>query len=381
MGTMLQRLMTQQAQLRWGILGSANIARKNWKAIWNSQNGRVSAVASRNPGKSRQFIESCQAHAPFEPTPRALGSYEELLAARDVDAVYIPLPTGVRAEWVKKAAAAGKHVVCEKPCATSSAELQEMLDACRNHGVQFLDGVMFMHSRRLEKMREVLDDGKTIGPVRRITSAFSFFGGEEFLATNIRARSEMEPFGCLGDLGWYCIRFALWTMKWELPHTVYARALSERKHPESASPVPIDFSAELHFNDEVTSGFFCSFRVETEQWAMVSGERGQVWVPDFVLPFSGNRIAFQTSNPTFSVKGCDFEMQPNSRRWEVEETSHSQTDSQETNLFRSFAAQVGSGTMEPRWPEIALKTQQVMEACFKSAAAGGQPVQLQAEPA
>ena len=95
--------------LRWGILGAANIARKNWKAIWNSKNGCVTAVASRDLQRSQSFINECQAQAPFRPAPRALGSYEELLAAPDVDAVYIPLPTGIRGHWVKRAAEAGKH--------------------------------------------------------------------------------------------------------------------------------------------------------------------------------------------------------------------------------------------------------------------------------
>jgi predicted dehydrogenase len=79
--------------LRWGILGCANIARKNWKAIWNSSNGRITAVASRDLDRSRRFIQECQADAPFGPAPRPVGRYEELLAANDVDAVYIPLPS------------------------------------------------------------------------------------------------------------------------------------------------------------------------------------------------------------------------------------------------------------------------------------------------
>src|SRR5687767_12355322 len=102
--------------IRWGILGTANIARKNWKAIRNSGNGLLTAVASRELGRSRQFIAECQAAAPHPEPPRALGSYDELIRAKDVDALYIPLPTGLRKEWVLRAAAAGKHVVCEKPC-------------------------------------------------------------------------------------------------------------------------------------------------------------------------------------------------------------------------------------------------------------------------
>src|ERR1022692_1550508 len=101
----------EEPLLRWGILGCANIARKNWKGIWNSNNGRISAVASRTLERSRSFIAECQTHAPFQPAPRALGSYEELLTATDVDAVYIPLPTAIRGQWVKRAAECGKHVV------------------------------------------------------------------------------------------------------------------------------------------------------------------------------------------------------------------------------------------------------------------------------
>src|SRR5712671_1223257 len=175
-----------QPKLRWGILSAAEIARKNWRAIFNSGNGVVTAVASRDPHRSRDFIARCQREASFEQMPRALGSYEELIAARDVDAVYVPAPTGVRKQWVIRAAEAGKHIVCEKPCAPTLGDLREMLDACRRHRVQFMDGVMFMHSRRFERIREVLADGQTIGPLRRLASAFSFGAEPEFFTTNIR---------------------------------------------------------------------------------------------------------------------------------------------------------------------------------------------------
>ncbi len=360
--------------LRWGILGAANIAQKNWKAIWNSGNGRVVAVASRDIQRSRRFIDDCQSEAPFNPVPRALRSYEELLAATDIDAVYLPLPTGVRGQWVKRAAESGKHVVCEKPCATSMAELTEMIETCRRHRLQFMDGVMFMHSRRLERLRELLDDGHTLGRIRRITSAFSFRATDEFFASNIRAQSELEPYGALGDLGWYCIRFALWGMDWKLPEQVTGRVLSEFKHPSGRFAVPTEFSAELFFDGHVTSSFYCSFLTETEQWAVVSGDRGHVRMLDFVLPFAGKKICFETGNPVFQVRGCDFQMQPNARRWEIEESSHGDPTAQESRMFSHFAEQVYSGTLNPLWPEMALKTQQVMEACSKSARLEGRPV-------
>src|SRR5689334_14294825 len=121
-------------RLRWGILGAADIARKNWKAI-REAGDVVVAVASRDGERARRFIAECQTDTPFDSTPEALGSYDSLLARSDIDAVYIPLPTGVRKEWVLRAANAGKHVVCEKPCAPNVGELRDLLEACRRNKV------------------------------------------------------------------------------------------------------------------------------------------------------------------------------------------------------------------------------------------------------
>src|SRR5205823_9933704 len=106
----------------------------------------------------------------------------------------------------------GKHILCEKPCGASSADVRAMLDACRTSKVQFMDGVMFMHSQRLALMRQVLDDRQSVGNILRIASQFSFKGSDDFLEQNIRVSGALEPLGCLGDLGWYNIRFSLWAM-------------------------------------------------------------------------------------------------------------------------------------------------------------------------
>jgi predicted dehydrogenase len=254
---------TRTSIVRWGILGTAEIARKNWQAILNSGNGLVTAVASREISRAEQFIDDCQHYAPFIERPAALHSYEDLLTSADVDAVYIPLPTGVRKEWVIRAAMAGKHVVCEKPCAVSLDDLQEMTDACRENGVQFMDGVMYMHSQRMAKMRAVLDDPKSVGTLRRLTAQFSFNAPPEFFTGNIRSHSSMEPHGCLGDLGWYCTRFFLWAMNWQMPEKVVGRLLATHSRAGSPKPVPTQFSAEFFFKDGPTASYYVSF--ETEQ--------------------------------------------------------------------------------------------------------------------
>ena len=361
---------------RWGILGTAQIARKNWKAIRNSKNGIITAVASRDQDRSRRFIEECQAEAPFGTAPRSIGSYGELIAAQDVDAVYIPLPTGLRKEWVIRAAEARKHVVCEKPCAISVDDLAEMVEACRRSGVQFMDGVMFMHGRRLERVREVLDDGKTIGRLRRISTAFSFKAPDKFFTSNIRAQSKLEPFGCVGDLGWYCIRFALWAVNWKLPRRVAGRILSATAPQNGQMPVPTEFSGELFFEDGISSNFYCSFTTELQQWVNISGTLGCLQISDFVVPFFGSETGFETSNSVFQADGCDFNVEPHTRHWAVNEYSNSHPSAQETNLFRHFAEQSQSGSLNSAWPEMALKSQRVMQACLASAHLDGRTVDI-----
>jgi predicted dehydrogenase len=352
---------------RWGILGTANIARKNWKAIRNSGNSRLVAVASRSKDRAQQFIDDCQANVAYDPAPRACGGYEDLLRRDDVDAVYIPLPTGIRKEWVIRAAEAGKHVLCEKPCGVNADDVREMLHTCRRNRVQFMDAVMFMHSARMAQIREILDDGSSIGQLSRIATQFTFLGGEEFFQQNIRASSQLEPLGCLGDLGWYTIRFALWVMNYQLPERVSGHLLAERGRPDSCSPVPIDFSGELLFAGGISAGFYCSFITEIQQWANVSGAKGHLHVTDFVLPWYGSELTFAVTNPLYDVRGCDFNMQNRTRRVTVAEYSNSFAPSQESNMIRHFADHVLSRQIDESWGEIALKTQQVLDACLASA--------------
>jgi len=361
---------------RWGILSTAGIARKNWQAIRNSANGTVVAVASRSAEKAQAFIDECMSTVPFPVAPEAVASYEALLQRDDIDAVYVPLPTGVRKEWVIKAAEAGKHVMCEKPCAINHADLEEMTAACAKNNVQFMDGIMYMHSARLDAVREVLDDGESIGQIKRIAMGFSFCAPDDFLKGNIRVHSGLEPQGCLGDLGWYTIRFALWTLNFAMPERLSARMISGYGREDSPDKVPTEFSAELFFPGGVTACFYNSFVTEHQQWVNVSGTKGHLVIPDFVLPFYDSEVAFDVHNPAFEVNGCQFDMERHSRRVGVAEFANNHPDAQETKLFRNFAALALSGKPDNRWADYALKTQRIMDACLESARDDGKMVRI-----
>lgn len=365
-----------RTRLRWGILGTANVARKNWRALQLAGNTTVTAVASRDVERARRFVDECQAEVPFPVPPSAFGSYAELIASPEVDAVYCPLPTGLRKEWVLRAAAAGKHVICEKPCAPSAADLREMLDACRRHGVQFMDGVMFVHSRRTARLLEVVNDGTSIGEVRRIATQFTFRAPDDFAAVNIRGQAHLEPQGCVGDLGWYCIRLSLVVLGGRTPDFVTARCLNRIAGPDGRSSVPAELSAELHYPGGVTSSFYCSFLAGLQQWASISGTLGHLHIADYILPHVGDELGFEVGQPEFHVNGCEFRMEPNLRRYSVPERSHGGEVAPETNLFRNFSARVLSGELDLAWPEIALRTQQVLDACMTSAERNGAPVEV-----
>ena len=132
-----------------------------------------------------------------------------------------------------------------KPVARSAEELEVMLAACAEAGVQFMDGVMFMHHARMSKMDTFLrgDPYGDFGEVQRVTSGFSFMGDEDFFKSNIRASSSGDPLGCLGDLGWYCVRFGLFAFGWgNKPLAVSAKKLKDasvrNKHPPTFAVKP-----------------------------------------------------------------------------------------------------------------------------------------------
>ena len=365
-----------QKKCRWGILGTAGIAQKNWQSIRNAGNAELVAVGSRDVAKAQDFIDRCSAQVPHPVPPKAVGSYDEMLASDEIDAIYLPLPTGLRAQWAIKVAQAGKHLLCEKPCGIDLAELDEILSACKEAGVQFMDGVMFMHSDRLANLRKGLDDGESIGKLRRIATQFSFCAPEEFLTGNIRMHSDLEPQGCMGDLGWYNIRFNLWTMEYAMPKAVSGRMIRGAARGDSPDQVPVEFSGELFYENDVTASYYCSFITANQQWAHVCGTDGTLRVDDFVVPFFGSEAKYTVSNTESNQHVCDFNMEQRDRIVSVKEHANAHPTAQEANLFRNFGDLVLSGETDPKWGEITLQTQKVMMACLESAKQDGARVEL-----
>ncbi len=354
------------------------IARKNWRAFSQSECSQLVAVAAREESKARQFVDECNAQFPIVPSVEAIAGYSELLARTDIDAVYIPLPTGLRKEWILKALNAGKHVLSEKPVAISMADMDEISHAVRASGKQFMDGVMFAHSARLSSIEKSIHSDESVGNVRRVVSHFSFKGDDDFATSNIRSQSEMEPLGCLGDLGWYNVRFILSAMNWDLPTHVVGRTLVgyPSGSNSNAGSVPAEFSGELFFDRGRTASVYCSFLAELQQWSHVSGDSGHLFVDDFVLPYYGNRTSFVTHSPVFHVRNGDCRMEDRRQTHTCNEYSEGHPTAQEVKLFDDFSRLVIAGTPDNGWLDYAEKTQRVVDALKRSADDGGTAVNL-----
>ena len=209
-----RKLMKTESKkpVRWGILSTAGIATKVARAINLAENAEL--VGSSKPhGRTRNRLGHKKHNVPI-----AYGNYDALLSDTSLDAIYIPLPPSMHAEWTVRAAEHGKHVLCEKPLSANSDEATMMAEACRQNGVQLMDGVMWVHHERTAMMKEQLAN---LGELRRVTAAFTFNWGT-IPKNNIRAKPELAG-GSLGDLGYYCVRAILWAFE-EMPTKVFTTA-------------------------------------------------------------------------------------------------------------------------------------------------------------
>lgn len=159
-----------QEIVRWGILGCSGIGKSRViPSILTTPNAQLYAIAGRNEEKLKAYA------APFAPQ-KLYTDYQAVLDDENVDAVYLPLPNSIHLEWVLKAAAAGKHILCEKPLALNEAQAKQMFDAAKQHGVLLEEAYAYRHAQLVQKVKEIIDSG-AIGRIRYLESKHSTYDG------------------------------------------------------------------------------------------------------------------------------------------------------------------------------------------------------------
>lgn len=188
-------MMATTRRLRWGILGYARIARLSLiPALQKARNAEFYAIASRDLGTLAPLRTEW-------PAVKQFGSYEELVRDPNIDIIYIPLPNSLHREWTIKAAAHGKHVLCEKPLGLTAAEAREMIVACETHRVILMEAFMYRYTARIAKVIEIIRSG-LLGEIKQVNATFRF----RLNRPSIKLRPELGG-GSLYDVGCYPINF------------------------------------------------------------------------------------------------------------------------------------------------------------------------------
>lgn len=316
-------------------MGTARITRRVAPAIHRVESAELVAIASRSREKAENWAATYDC-------PQIVDSYNALLERDDIDAVYIPLPPHLHAEWTIKAAQAGKHVLCEKPLGLTVDDVERMLTVCRNAKVCFDEGVMWYHHPRAAKMQSVIASGR-LGQIRRVTSAFSFpWQSTVKPEDEYRLRAE-DGGGSLMDLGWYCIGASLWVFG-SLPESVLGR------QTPAAPEADESFSGWLHFSEHQEAFFDCSRAMTSRRWIEIAGTEGSLVCDDFTRPWKEDKCRFWVHDAQGNA-----------------EVVESATDNQETCMIENFSRRVLSGEIDSEQGQRALQTQRVVEALRRSA--------------
>ncbi|HEV7298736.1 MAG TPA: Gfo/Idh/MocA family oxidoreductase [Tepidisphaeraceae bacterium] len=248
-------------KLKWGILGTGNIARQFAAGVNASRRGALAVVGSRTQ-------EAAQSFAAAQKVATAVGSYEAVLSRDDVDALYVSLPNSMHKEWTLRALAAGKHVLCEKPFALNTADTEEMFDAAERAGRVLVEAFMYRSHPLTHAVMKTIQSGE-IGEVRLIRTSFCY------RTTKIDGNVRFAPTlggGVLMDVGCYCISLARHICGAE-PVAVHAFG---HKH---ASGVDDQVAGSLIFPGGVMSTFTCSMIAQADNTASICGSEGYIEIP------------------------------------------------------------------------------------------------------
>jgi predicted dehydrogenase len=246
--------------VRWGIVSTADINRKVIPGAKASPKIELAGVASRTQERAEQY-------ASWWEIPRAYGSYEELLADPEIEAVYISLPNTLHCEWSIRAVEAGKHVLCEKPLSRHPDQVAAAFEAAERAGRLLSEAFMWRHNPQTARLRELVDDG-AIGDLRLVRSAFSYGLYDD---ENIRLRTDVEG-GALMDVGCYNVsgsRFLAGE-----PERVWGEAWYG---PSGTDWV---FAGTMRFPNDVIAAFDCGTALPNRDELEAIGSEGSLFLDD-----------------------------------------------------------------------------------------------------
>jgi len=328
--------MTSVEPVRWGILGAANIAvNRVIPALRASRLSVPVAIASRDIAKAR-------AAAAALGIPRAYGSYDELIADADVEAVYNPLPNHLHVPWSVRAAQAGKHVLCEKPIALSATEARTLLAVRDETHVQIAEAFMVRTHPQWQAVERVIASGR-IGALRLITGHFSYYRRDP---ADIRSQVDWGG-GALMDIGCYPIFVARWMFGAEPLEVV---AMMERDPDLRIDRLT---SAMMRFPTGQAT-FTCAGQLGPYQRVQLFGERGriEVEIPFNAPPDRPSRIFIDDGSQLGGASAVAMEIEA------VDQYTL------QTNRFSEAVRGVGS---VPVSLETSIGNMEVIDALFRSA--------------
>ncbi len=311
-------------KIRWGVLGTADIARgATIPGMQQAEHCELYAVAGRKPEKAESFRDTFGFR-------KAYGSYGELLADPEVEAVYIPLPNHLHCEWAVKAMQAKKHVLCEKPLGLSEEQAAAMFRAAEENGVLLMEAFAYLHSPFIQAVKAELDAG-TIGEIRYLESAFVTGGRPD---TDIRMNRETGG-GAMYDLGCYTVSMAMRMLEKE-PETVQAYACFSGKR------IDLLTSALLLYGNGAAVRLDCSMLLPggRHDRLLISGTRGEI-----VSPVRFN----QSGELTYTVvrggvKDTKTVIAPNNYALEVENLSRCILTGEKPRISKDFSLLVARVT-------------------------------------
>jgi predicted dehydrogenase len=276
-------------KLRWGLLSTARINRAVIPPIRGSQRSELHAVASRDIVKAKEYAKEWH-------IPHACGTYEELLAREDIDAIYNPLPNHLHAEWSIRAAEAGKHVLCEKPLALSVAEVEQMTAAAQKHNVVITEAFMYKHHPQTLKVLELIAQ-ETIGELLLIKGAFTFNLDRP---DDVRWVPEWGG-GSIWDVGCYPISFARLAANAE-PVEVFGWQVT------GASGIDVVFSGQLRFASGLLAQFDCGFRAPYRTAIEIVGTQGSIKLGSPFKPAGGEWIKIERGDSAELLRSPEYDL-------------------------------------------------------------------------